>query len=160
MKRKYIDDTASLLQFRNIPDPITSFPSLPSFPTLIPPPTSHQPAPCPELGFARWVVFLMLWPDIIQFGRITSDVNMSGTRWAHSTKFENITFVKNNHEWNQRHSYFNSSRASIFISRITPGRSHTGALEPEHLCCVLFNWCRNIHLLEKRSTFWLIQGSP
>ena len=32
---------------------------------------------CPGLGIARrWVVFLMLWPDIIQFGRMweTSDV--------------------------------------------------------------------------------------
>ena len=35
-------------------------------------------AMCPWLGVARrWVVFfLMLWPDIIQFGRITSDVAM------------------------------------------------------------------------------------
>ena len=29
---------------------------------------------CPGLGVTRWVVFLVLWPDIIQLGRVTSDV--------------------------------------------------------------------------------------
>ena len=51
---------------------------------------------CPGLGIARrWVVFLMLWSDIIQFGRITSDIimGMSVTQsvrgWAHSQLWHN-----------------------------------------------------------------------
>ena len=37
----------------------------------------------------------MFWPDIIQLGRVTSDVSTGmsviPSRWAHSTKFRNVT---------------------------------------------------------------------